>query len=110
MMYIKRKKEIPPKRKLVTMAAFQVVKSSKADGTWFQGCILVSFPKLVSIFGYPDVDGEWTIEFTDGTIVTIYGSEPHLAKEEITNWHIGGFSKDAVKRVNDVIRKGDINA
>jgi hypothetical protein len=82
---------------------FQVVKSSKADGTWYQGCILIDFPTLVSIFGYPDIDGEWTLEFTEGTIATLYGTEPGIHKEEITNWHVGGFSKDAVKRVNEAI-------
>jgi hypothetical protein len=56
-------------------------------------------------------DAEWAFEFEDGTIVTIYNykdgfnycGEDGTPLKYITDWHIGGYSEDAVTRVNETL-------
>ena len=86
-------------------------------GTHLQGEIIVSYAELVKIFGKPDkgddykIDAEWNLEFEDGTIATIYNykngknycGRSGMAKSKITEWHIGGFTKNAMEKVYYVI-------
>jgi hypothetical protein len=90
----------------------------KTEGSSLVGAINIEYSKLVSKFGEPSkgdgykVDAEWEIEFNDGTIATIYNyksGKNYLGNEgeeteDIRDWHIGGFSEDASKRVKGVLK------
>jgi hypothetical protein len=101
---------------------FKVRESSgapiNAGGTSLIGQINTTYKRLVEVFGYPDngdgykTDAEWTLWFEDGTIATIYnykdgknykGSDG-LKVKDITDWHIGGHSPIAEKRVKDALK------
>lgn len=90
-------------------------------GTSLQGYVNVPFSKLVAVFGEPsDSDGykvafEWSIEFDDGVIATIYDwkstslydddlpSPAYLRDTDFDSWHVGGFDKRAVTHVLEAI-------
>ena len=82
-----------------------------------QGYITASYDRLVELFGEPTeadgykVDAEWVVEFPDGTIAKIYnwkngrnycGHEGDPV-ELITDWNVGGYNKQAVRLVEDVL-------
>jgi hypothetical protein len=79
----------------------------KANGTCLQGSINTTFSNLEKAFGepfYPNSgDGkvicEWVLEFTDGTIATIYCWKVSQVPLGEYNWHIGGHSEKAVENV-----------
>jgi hypothetical protein len=88
-----------------------------AGGTALMGYVTVSYDDLVEAFGKPDsvgdgykVDAEWNLEIND-TIVTIYNykngrnynGEDGLAVDQITDWHVGGFTKTAVDLVKEAL-------
>jgi hypothetical protein len=85
----------------------------KASGTCLQGTINTTFQKLEDTFGeplYPDsFDGkvicEWVLEFTDGTIATIYCWKVKGVPMDEYAWHIGGHSEKAVELVKKFIDK-----
>jgi len=80
-------------------------------GGSLQGYINISYAKLVEALGEPGesdgykTDAEWSVEFVGGDIASIYNykdgrnylGEEGLAVEDITEWHIGGTSKDVVR-------------
>ena len=87
---------------------------SKINGTCGQGIVITSYDKLVELFGEPNKTGsdktqvEWDIEWSDGTISTIYdwkcyGQEP----EEVTEWSIGGNNFKSVQYIKDLFDKSD---
>lgn len=81
----------------------------------FQGYVYTEYKTLCKVFGKPSegdgykVDAEWLIRFENGTVATIYNyknGKNYLGsngtpKTKITEWHIGGFTTDAV----DLVRK-----
>jgi hypothetical protein len=83
---------------------------NKLNGTCLQGYVDANYADLCEKFGEPTdsdgykVDAEWLIEFADGTVATIYNykdgknycGEEGLDVEDITDWHIGGKSKNAL--------------
>ena len=79
---------------------------NKASGTSYMGSVKTTYNRLVEIFGEPHLrDGdkttaEWVLEFQDGTIATIYDWKLSETPTYEYNWHVGGFSKDAVDKVN----------
>ena len=88
-----------------------------ANGTSLQGEVEIDYDTLVKLFGEPTewdgyVDAEWTIEFKDGTIATIYNyksgknynGDDGEETENITNWHIGGEDIRAKELVEKVIK------
>ena len=92
------------------------------DGTHLQGYIQCCYAELLVLFGRPDpsqlengykVDWEWQIEFSDGTVATIYNwkngpnycGEAGLPAALITEWHVGGFDKTAVLNVDSLLHK-----
>lgn len=91
--------------------------------TCLRGCITATYAQLVGTFGEPlkegfddyKSDAEWLVQFDDGTVATIYnwknginygGSEEGIPTEQITDWHIGGHTSDAVDNVKQAIREG----
>lgn len=88
-------------------------------GTCLQGYINTSYENIVTKIGKPHwngdeykVDAEWGLMFDNGVRATIYnwkngknycGNEG-LAVEDITEWHIGGDSPEAVELVTDLLK------
>lgn len=89
------------------------------NGSHLQGRIDAGYEELVALFGEPTrfhepgekVDAEWALRFKDETVATIYnykdgrnycggGGTP---VERIRDWHIGGFEKAAIDRVQIAI-------
>ena len=94
------------------------------NGTHLQGYVKTTYDKIVKAFGeptytdaspYEKVNAQWSIEFkipfTDDTgiedfnsvIATIYNWKLGYIPTEEYEWHIGGFSNDAVEYVNKVL-------
>jgi hypothetical protein len=90
------------------------------NGTHLQGYIACNYNQLVDLFGAPvpeqinagyKVDWEWNIEFSDGTIATIYNwkngpnycGSSGLHATLITKWHVGGFSKQALWHLQSIL-------
>lgn len=83
-------------------------------GTSLQEEMVVSYQKLVEVFGKPNakgdeykIDAEWIV-FTVSGVATIYnwkdgknylGAEEGLPVEDITDWHIGGHSDLVVHHI-----------
>lgn len=88
-----------------------------AGGTSLQGYVDVSYDKLVKTFGEPNAQGdgyktdaEWIV-FTPAGVSTIYNyKDGHnyndgagLDVESITDWHIGGKSKEVVEWIEKAL-------
>jgi len=94
-------------------------KDINANGTSYQGEIDIDFATLKEKFGEPSngdeykVDAEWSLEFEDGTIATIYNykdgknynGESGTPTEEIREWHIGGKNMKSVSLVIQILDK-----
>lgn len=90
--------------------------NTNIQGTYLQGIINISYTKLVEKFGLPlagddyKVDAEWIIKINDST-ATIYNwknGKNYLGKhgldiEDITEWHIGGYNPNIVKKVHLIL-------
>jgi len=85
-------------------------------GTSLQGYLPegTTYHQIVNVLGEP-LDGgwdgktkaQWTIEFHDGTVATIYDyKQESRPKEWVTEWHIGGNSRQAVDMVLDLFEEG----
>ncbi len=93
--------------------------SIQVTGTSLKGYINCSYDDLTKAFGYPlesgfddfKSDAEWHIQFEDGKVATVYNykngknylGELGFHACDITQWHIGGNSKEVVQRVADLI-------
>ena len=87
--------------------------SIQFQGTCLQGELTASYKELVGLFGKPfdgdgyKTDAEWTLLFEDGTAATVYNykngknycGDDGLPVQQITEWHIGGRSRQAVDHV-----------
>jgi len=84
------------------------------DHTYLQGELTASYAEIVAVLGKPNrkndgykTDAEWAFE-KDGVIFTLYNwkdGKNYLGKEglpvrEITEWHIGGKTPEAVEAVD----------
>ena len=74
------------------------------NGSHLQGYIEISYANLVCVLGEPEmmddkVQVQWDLKFSDGTIVSIYDWKSTQNPADITLWHIGGHSKEALKKV-----------
>lgn len=96
-------------------------KNVETSGTCLQGRIEVPYKTLVEVFGEPGlgdgykVDAEWDIRFDnnteDGIVATIYNwkngknycGDQGMDVKDITDWHVGGFSKEALKAVQSIL-------
>lgn len=88
------------------------------NGTSLQGYIDCDYETLCNVFGKETSDGDgykvdaqWELEFSDGTVATIYNwkngknydEDDGLEVSEITDWHIGGHDKQAVANVGKLL-------
>ena len=103
---------------------WQILKDwNKVSGSSLCGEIKINYQDLVKVFGKPSsegdaykVDAEWELEFEDGTIATIYNwknGQNYCGKngtpvKYITNWHIGGMSRNSVKCVLDALGRNQL--
>jgi hypothetical protein len=79
------------------------------NGTHLQGYLKSPYDDLLALFGDPmagdgyKVDAEWNVRFEDGTVATIYNYKTGrnylgtdgLDVEDITDWNVGGHTKQA---------------
>lgn len=92
--------------------------------TSLQGYVQANFSDLVELFGTQmdgdeyKTDAEWWVKFDDGVVATIYnykdginymGEEEGIPTEEITNWHVGGKTNEAFRRVKSLLRKKEVS-
>lgn len=86
-------------------------------GTSLQGYITTTMRELNSVFGVPTfyypgdkVTVEWEHTFSDGTVVTIYDWKRYdlgvPEMDEIMEYNIGGFNKDAAEKVKMAVLLG----
>ncbi len=86
-------------------------------GAHLVGYVDADYNTLVKAFGKPTsqtpsgddkVRIEWYIEFTDGTVATVYdwknyGKSVNWVKKNCTEWHIGGNNEHATNKVLAVV-------
>ena len=94
------------------------------EGISFQGCVTATRSKLLKVLGKAGYENtsparhgkiqekirtEWTLEFPDGTIATVYdwklSCQPSLTEEY--EWHIGGTTNSVNSLVNGLVKGGD---
>jgi len=78
------------------------------NGTHLQGYVGTTFAKLQDLLGEGLGGGdkttqEWCIEFSDGTVATIYDWKEYDTPTGHYDWHIGGTEKRAVQLVKDLL-------
>ena len=80
-----------------------------SNGASLVGKVKATYAELRSLFGKPmtwddgKVDAQWVVEFSDGTIASVYNwkdgvaylGEAGLPIKNITEWHVGGLSSAA---------------
>jgi len=77
------------------------------NGTCLQGYIETTYDELVNVFGQPtELEGdkvtvEWILQFSDGTVASIYDWKLSETPMGTYRWHIGGMSQRAVDLVTD---------
>ena len=92
----------------------EFVNSDSVDinGTSLQGYVVTTFKELVNTFGAPTygetsgdgkVSCEWCLQFSDGTVATIYDYKEDATPMGEYSWHIGGQSIDSVNRVLECV-------
>ena len=93
------------------------------NGTSLQGNIKTPYYNLVDRFGEPQnwddykSDAEWELVFDDGLVATIYNwknghnycGEDGTPTKDITEWHIGGNTKEVVERITTIINEDEQN-
>jgi hypothetical protein len=95
-----------------------ITRTSNVDGTSLKGYVNTTFNKLVEAFGQPcfnnppsqwdKVTTEWKLKFPCDTVATIYNWKNygfHPEPYENYEWHIGGYTSDAVDLVINSLKK-----
>jgi hypothetical protein len=95
----------------------------RIKGTGFMAYMDIGYADLVEKLGPPaasdgyKVDAEWLLEFTDGTVATIYNYKTGRnylgptapATEDIRDWHIGGQDRRAVDHVAELFPQATVS-
>ena len=87
------------------------------NGTSLQGHVTTTMRELISVFDEPTfyypgdkVTVEWTHTFSDGSVVTIYDWKRYDLgvpdMDEVMEYNIGGFNKDAAEKVKMAVLLG----
>lgn len=96
-----------PKRKGIMITFTK--KTTGLGGTSLKGYITTTYTDLVRIFGRPSYEfgdkttAEWILEFSDGTVATIYDWKEYETPEGMYDWHIGGNSAAALSAVQEAM-------
>lgn len=82
--------------------------ADKFNGTHLQGTTYTTFDSLTELLGESlgggdKVTQEWCIEFSDGTVATIYDWKEYSTPMGLYDWHIGGHDSRAVQLVEDLL-------
>lgn len=85
-------------------------------GSSLVGILDVSYSDLERVFGPPHIAGswdgktkaEWDVKFEDGTVAAIYDYHSPVDPVENREWHVGGFSVEAVCLVTDLLSEYEI--
>ena len=91
--------------------------SDISNGTSLQGYVTTTMRDLIAAFDEPTfyypgekVTVEWTHKFSDGTVVTIYDWKRYddgvPEMDEVMEYNIGGFNKDAAEKVKMAVLLG----
>lgn len=80
----------------------------KFNGTHLQGKVCTTVDTLKELLGEGLGGGdkttqEWCIEFSDGTVATIYDWKEYSTPQGLYDWHIGGHTHRAVQLVEDLL-------
>ena len=83
--------------------------TDKANGTSLQGYVETTLEVLEGRFGEGLGGGdkttrEWVLEFSDGTVATIYDWKEYTTPTGMYSWHIGGKTKQAVWNAEAAIK------
>ena len=85
--------------------------NSQTHMTCGRGSVIATYDRLVELFGQPYVTNcgktqvEWDIEWSDGTISTIYDWKCNdYEPEEVTEWNIGGDSYLSADHVKNLLK------
>lgn len=91
-------------------------------GSCLQGYVTATRSSLIETFGMPTytddsesekITTDWLIKFEDGTIANIYDwkryEEGAPALNEVYEWHIGGYTKVAVSRVQETLATATVS-
>lgn len=83
-------------------------RSHDINGTHLQGYIKTTYNQLVEVFGEPQEGfdkstAEWSIQFSDGTIATLYDYKEHSTPYYPYDWHIGGHNSRAALLVAEAL-------
>lgn len=90
----------------VVFPTIETVTPDKAVGATYQGTVKTTFNSLVESFGEPTdynelsdkTKAEWRLKIGD-TVVLIYDYKSRKNPKRNHEWHISGFSPDALLRV-----------
>lgn len=84
------------------------------NGSSLKGYVSATYNDLFKVFGSPiygpsasyedKVTCEWNLKSEDGVIFTIYDWKEERTPLDVYDWHIGGFTEDAVKVVEKALR------
>jgi len=91
----------------MTEIQFETAPHGSLNGTCLQGYVETTYDELVNVFGNPTelqgdkVTVEWIIQFSDGTVASIYDWKLQKTPMQVYKWHIGGRSQRAVDLVTD---------
>jgi len=91
----------------MTEIQFETAPHGSLNGTCLQGYVETTYDELVNVFGNPTelqgdkVTVEWSIQFSDGTVASIYDWKLQKTPMGTYRWHIGGKSQRAETCVND---------
>jgi hypothetical protein len=87
------------------------------SGSRLQAYLYIGYDKLVKALGLPllgdndKIDAEWNILFDDNVLATVYNyktgrsylGDDGLDVHEITEWHIGGHTPEAVEKLLSIL-------
>jgi len=80
------------------------------NGTHLIDTIDLPYSEILEAFGKPltgdfdKVQAEWTIQFNDGEVATIYDWKEDKPYWSVTDWHIGGHNHIAAERVINILK------
>jgi hypothetical protein len=88
---------------------------ANSNGTSLQGYMTTCYDDIVKVLGEPHyrdedkVTCEWSIQFNDGPVATLYDWKEYKTPMGKYEWHIGGETKSAVMYMRKLFQSAGIN-